>query len=291
MLAGVPGKLFVLATPLGNLDDLSPRALAVLRSADLIACEDTRRTAKLLARYGVDRPSVSCHRFNEARRIDPILRALQQGKQVALVSDGGTPGIADPGARLVQAVHEAGLEVSPLPGPSAVTALLSASGLGADRFIFEGFLPHRAGERRRRLRELRTEPRTIVFYESPRRLGRTLADIAEVIGERRLVLGRELTKLHETLVVGTARELIARLGSEIRGEVTLALEGAGVGPVGEAVDVEARRIAECWTRLLRAHPGDRRAALREASRELGLPRAELQRRLAELESSPSATIP
>jgi 16S rRNA (cytidine1402-2'-O)-methyltransferase len=282
MLGAVPAKLFVIATPLGNLEDLSPRALSVLRSVDLIACEDTRRTAKLLARYGVDRPTVSCHRFNEAGRIEPILRALREGKQVGLVSDGGTPGVADPGARLVRAVHDAGIAVCPLPGPSAVATLLSASGFDADRFVFDGFLPHRAGERRRRLRELREEPRTIVFYESPHRLAGTLADVTEVFGERRLVLGRELTKLHETIVAGTAREIVDRLAGTVRGEVTLALEGARAGaPAGE-VDVEARRILDCWKRAMRESAGDRRSALRDAARELGMKKAELQRRLAEL---------
>jgi len=282
MLGAVPAKLFVIATPLGNLEDLSPRALSVLRSVDLIACEDTRRTAKLLARYEVDRPTVSCHRFNETGRIEPILRALREGKQVGLVSDGGTPGIADPGARLVRAVHEAGIAVCPLPGPSAVATLLSASGFDADRFVFDGFLPHRAGERRRRLRELREEPRTIVLYESPHRLTGTLADIAEVFGERRLVLGRELTKLHETIVGGTAREIAEHLTGEVRGEITLALEGAATGVRNGEVDIEARRILDCWKRAMHEYEGDRRSALRDAARELGMKKAELQRRLAEL---------
>lgn len=281
MLGPVPGDLLVLATPLGNLEDLSPRALEALRSADLIACEDTRRTAKLLARYGIDRPCVSCHKFNEGRRRETLLGPLREGRRVVLVTDGGTPGISDPGALVVRAAHDEGIRVSPLPGPSAVTALLSASGLDADRFVFEGFLPHRAGERRRRLRELSDEPRTVVLYESPLRLRGSLADIAEVLGERRLVLGRELTKLHETILVGSARELLERLGREIRGEITIAVEGAGSRGAGET-DAEARRVARQWRRSLAEHDGDRRAALREAARALGIERSELQRRLAEL---------
>lgn len=282
MLRCVAGKLFVLATPLGNLDDLSPRALEVLRSVDRIACEDTRRTAKLLARHGVERPSVSCHRFNEGRRIATLVAALRDGRSIALVSDGGTPGIADPGARLVRAAHDAGIAVSPLPGPSAVITLLSASGLDADRFVFEGFLPHRAGERRRRLRELRDESRTVVFYESPRRVAGCLADVREVIGDRRLVIGRELTKLHETILCGTATELLARLPDAPRGEFTVAVEGATDRRATPEVERQAQRIAACWSRAVEAHPDDRRAALRAASRELGLDRSELQRRLAEL---------
>jgi 16S rRNA (cytidine1402-2'-O)-methyltransferase len=282
MLDSVRGKLFVLATPLGNLGDLSSRALTILRSVDWIACEDTRRTAKLLARFGVERPSVSYHRFNEARRTEALLALLREGRQVALVSDGGTPGVADPGARLVRAVHAAGIEVSPIPGPAAVTALLSASGLDGDRFVFDGFLPPRAGERRRRLRELRAESRTVVFYEAPHRLRSTLRDVATVFGPRPLVLGRELTKLHETILVGSAEELLDRLGTEIRGEITIAVHGAEAGERVEDTDTEARKVLDCWNRLLGEHAGDRRAALREAARELGMKRAELQRRLAEL---------
>ncbi|HKQ60954.1 MAG TPA: 16S rRNA (cytidine(1402)-2'-O)-methyltransferase, partial [Candidatus Polarisedimenticolaceae bacterium] len=205
------GQLFVVATPLGNLDDLAPRALETLRRVDAIACEDTRRTAKLLARFALDKPLLSCHRFNEAQRLRPVLERLTRGESVALVSDGGTPGVSDPGALLVRAVLDAGIPVCPLPGPSAVTTLLSASGLPADRFIFEGFLPPRAGERRRRLRELREETRTLVLFEAPHRIEATLADLAAIFGERRLVLGRELTKRHESVLAGTARSVAARL--------------------------------------------------------------------------------
>ena len=282
MLARVPGALLVLATPLGNLDDLSPRAREALRSADLIACEDTRRTATLLDRFGIDRPCVSCHKFNESQRRERLLGPLREGKTVVLVSDGGTPGVSDPGALVVRAAHEEQIPVRPLPGPSAVTTLLSVSGLDADRFLFDGFLPHRAGERRRRLRSLREEPRTLVVYESPRRLRSSLRDIAEVLGERRVVVGRELTKIHETLLVGRAEDLLERLGESVRGEVTLAIEGADAAPSPEA-DADARQIASLWKATLAEQGGDRRAALREASRALGLKRSELQRRLAELD--------
>jgi len=280
-----PGTLFVVATPLGNLDDLSPRALQTLRAVDVVACEDTRRTARLLARFDVDVATVSCHRFNERQRLEPILMRLRAGADVALVSDGGTPGVSDPGAMLVRVVLQEGLRVCPLPGPSAVATLLSASGLPAGRYVFDGFLPHRAGERRRRLRELRDETRTLVLFETPHRLAAALGDIEEVLGPREIVLGRELTKLHETIVVGTAAELAERLGSEpVRGEITLVL--AGRGEAAAEGDETARRIASCWRDALVEARGDRRAALRQAARSLGLRKAELQRRLSELGDDP-----
>jgi 16S rRNA (cytidine1402-2'-O)-methyltransferase len=276
-----PGTLFVVATPLGNLDDLSPRALGALRSVAVVACEDTRRTSRLLARYDVNVSTVSCHKFNERQRLEPILKRLRAGDDVALVSDGGTPALCDPGALLVRTALVEGIRVSPLPGPSAVAALLSVSGLPADRFVCDGFLPHRAGERRRRLRELRDEPRTIVLFEAPHRLMASLRDIEDVLGPRSIVLGRELTKLHETILVGTAGELAKRLETErVRGEITLALAGRGEGS-GDG-DATAKRIVAHWRDALRAAAGDRRAALRRAARALGLRKAELQRRLAEL---------
>jgi 16S rRNA (cytidine1402-2'-O)-methyltransferase len=277
----VSGTLFVVATPLGNLEDLSPRALRTLRGVAAIACEDTRRTSRLLARYDVDVATVSCHRFNERQRIEPVLRRLREGEDVALVSDGGTPAVSDPGALLVRAALEEGIRVCPLPGPSAVPTLLSASGLPADRYVFDGFLPHRAGERRRRLRELRDESRTVVLFETPHRLRAALRDIDDVLGSRRVVLGRELTKLHETILTGTAGELAERLGSErVRGEITLVL--AGCAEDTAEVDVTARRVTSVWREALEETGGDRRAALRRAARTLGLRKAELQRRLSEL---------
>lgn len=275
------GTLFVVATPLGNLDDLSPRALNVLRSVDCIACEDTRRTLRLLARHGIERPRLSCHRFNERQRLEPIIDLLRAGQSVALVSDSGTPGVSDPGSQLVGAALENGIAVSPLPGPSAVATLLSVSGFPADRYVFEGFLPHRGGERRRRLRELRNEERTVVMFEAPHRILATLRDIQEVLGDRPLVLGRELTKVHETILCGSAAELAARLGPRVRGEITLVMAGATVLEQ-QPVDVGAARILRAWRRELKGAEGDRRAALSAAARELGLKKAELYRMLTEL---------
>jgi len=278
----VPGRLLVVATPLGHLEDLSPRALAALRGVAAVACEDTRRTGQLLARFGVSVPRISCHRFNERRRLAPVLTRLREGADVALVSDGGTPGVADPGALLVRACLDAGIAVSPLPGPCAVAALLSCSGLDADRFVFDGFLPSRAGERRRRLRALLPETRTVVWFESPRRILATLGDLVEIYGDRPAVLGRELTKLHEEILAGAPAELARRLPAQPRGEFTLAVAGARGGAVAETAEPQAERVRAAWRAALDRTAGDRRLALRHAARELALRRAELQRLLAEL---------
>ncbi|MCP3978450.1 MAG: 16S rRNA (cytidine(1402)-2'-O)-methyltransferase [bacterium] len=274
------GKLFVVATPLGNLQDLSPRALETLRGVDWIACEDTRRTAKLLAHGGVTTPTVSCHRFNERERLDSLVERLLGGEQGALVSDAGTPAVSDPGAELVRAALDAGLGVCPVPGPSAVATLLSVSGLPADRYVFEGFLPHRAGERRRRLRELRAEPRTWVCFEAPHRIVETLRDFGELYGGRELVVGRELTKLHETLLRGPATHVMERLGDEPKGEFVVGV--AGHDPAADdSGDEKAERIVGVWRDRL-GETGDRRAALKKVARETGYKRAELYRLLVEL---------
>jgi 16S rRNA (cytidine1402-2'-O)-methyltransferase len=281
----VPGTLYVIATPLGNLEDLSPRALATLRSVALIACEDTRRTAKILARFGVATRTVSCHRFNEAQRIDPVLAVLRDGGDVALVSDGGTPALADPGAHLVHEAAREGITVTPVPGPSAPIALLSASGLPADRFVFEGFLPHRAGERRRRLRELSGETRTLVVFESPHRIREALEDIAAVLGDRPLVLGRELTKLHESILRGSARTILDQLGpGPVLGEISIVVAGADADapPPDAAGDERSVRAREAWRAALEESGGDRRAALRSAARALAMKRPALYRLLEEI---------
>jgi 16S rRNA (cytidine1402-2'-O)-methyltransferase len=278
----VAGKLFVIATPLGNLQDLSQRALETLREVDLVACEDTRRSSRLLAHYGIRTPLLSCHRFNEHERLAGILDRLRDGDRIALLSDGGTPIVSDPGALLVTAAIEAGLEVSPIPGPSAVTALISVAGFDADRFVFDGFLPHRAGERRRRLRELVVETRTVVVFESPHRIVEALRDVERIFGKRPVTLGRELTKLHESILHGTAGEIAERLGPDVRGEITVAIKGASTADDVAAVDRQAERTLTVWREALEGSGGDRRVALRSAARELGLKKAELQRLLMEL---------
>ncbi len=275
------GTLHVVATPLGNLDDLSPRARETLATSAVIACEDTRRTAKLLARFGIAVPMVALHKFSERDRLDTVLEILARGDDVALVSDGGTPAISDPGALLVAAAHEAGVRVSPVPGPSAVAAILSAAGLPAERFVFDGFLPHRAGERRQRLRELAREPRTVVVYDAPHRIRDSLEDMARVLGTRTIVLGRELTKVHETILRGTAHEVASRLGGrEVKGEIAIAF--AGYDPASASEPAEDDPLRTVWTEALAASDGGVRDALRAAARTLGVKKAELWRRLAEL---------
>ena len=274
------GTLHIVATPLGNLDDLSPRARETLAGSALIACEDTRRTAKLLAHCGLTVPMVAVHKFSERDRLDTVLEVLARGDDVALVSDGGTPGVSDPGALLVAAAHDAGIRVSPIPGPSALVAILSAAGLPGDRFVFEGFLPSRPGERRTRLRELAGESRTVVLYEAPHRVRASLEDMAEVWGERTVVLGRELTKVYETVVRGSPREILLRLGDgEVKGEIAIAV--AGYDPSSSPGLAEDDPLETIWTEALVAAEGDTRAALKTAAKALGIKKPELWRRLAE----------
>jgi 16S rRNA (cytidine1402-2'-O)-methyltransferase len=221
------GTLFVVGTPIGNLDDLTERARATLATVGLVAAEDTRRTGRLLDRLGVDVRLLSVFDANERSRAPTIVEALRDGTDVALVSDGGMPLVSDPGYRVVRAVVDAGLEVRVVPGPSAALAALVVSGLPTDRWVFEGFLPRAAGERRRRLAALAAEERTIVLFESPRRARRLLEEVAEVLGDRAVALCRELTKLHEETLRGSAREVAAAIGeTPLRGEVVVVVGGA-----------------------------------------------------------------
>nr|WP_297459310.1 16S rRNA (cytidine(1402)-2'-O)-methyltransferase [uncultured Halomonas sp.] len=223
------GTLYVVATPIGNLDDLSPRAARVLGEVALIAAEDTRHTSRLLRHLGLERPMLSLHEHNEERRVDRLAAQLEGGEDVALVSDAGTPLICDPGFVLVRALRERGVRVVPIPGPCALVAALSAAGLPTDRFLFAGFLPARGGPRRARLEALSERDETLVFYESPHRIHDTLADIALSFGERRVVLARELTKTFETFLEGSAAGLLARMKDDpdqARGEFVVMIAGA-----------------------------------------------------------------
>jgi len=219
------GTLYIVATPIGNLEDISRRALAVLANADLIAAEDTRHTGLLLKHFGISRQLISFYSYNESRRIPNLIHTLQTGKSIALVSDAGTPGISDPATRLVSAAVEAEISVIPIPGPSAFLTALVASGLPTDRFIFEGFLPAKKG-RKSRIAALKDEERTIILYESPHRLPRTLRDLREGLGDRRVVLGRELTKKFEEFIRGTLTDAMAYCEkTKVRGEFVVLLEG------------------------------------------------------------------
>lgn len=236
------GALYVVATPIGNVGDFSPRAREVLAAVDRICAEDTRVSAALLAQFGLRRPMQSLHEHNEARAVDGLLAALRGGASLALVSDAGTPLISDPGYALVAAVRTAGLPVYAVPGPSALLAALAISGLPTDRFVFEGFLPPRAGARRARLQVLAAEPRTLVLYESAHRIVDCAADLAQQLGARRLCIARELTKRFEESALMPAADLPAWIAADrnrTRGEFVLVMEGA---PDSAGDDAEATRI-------------------------------------------------
>jgi 16S rRNA (cytidine1402-2'-O)-methyltransferase len=264
------GTLFIVATPIGNLEDITYRAVRVLREAALIACEDTRQTRKLLDRYGISQPTVSYHEHNEQARSDELLRELQAGRDVAIVSDAGTPLIADPGYRLVEKARRQGVPVVPIPGPSAVIAALSASGLPTDSFAFLGFLPAKSGQRRRMLEAARGLGMTLVFYETPHRIVEALQDMAAVLGATPVVLGRELTKLHEEFLSGSAAEIRDRLlqRDSIKGEFTV-IVGKWDAPVDESLPIERE------VELLIETGVPRMDALKQVARRRGLSKREV----------------
>lgn len=255
------GRLDIVATPIGNLSDLSPRAQEVLAAADVIAAEDTRHTRVLLQSIGVSRPLVSLHAHNETSRVPELLARLAAGESVALVSDAGTPLLSDPGYELVSEAARAGCDVRVVPGPSAITAALAVAGLPTDRFCFEGFLPSRSSERRARLADIAGEQRTMVFFEAPHRIEECLVDLAAVFGgERSAAVARELTKAYETTYRGTLTELIVLAKNEAnfaRGEITVVVQGA---PAANNA-VEAQMLERAVSLLVRELPPGRAAAL------------------------------
>jgi len=271
------GCLYLVATPIGNLEDITLRAVRVLKEADLIACEDTRQTQKLLQHYGIHKELVSYHEHNELTRAPELVIQLEQGAEVALVSDAGMPVVSDPGYRLVAQCLRHHIPVIPIPGPSAFVAALAASGLPTEEFLFVGFLPSRAGARRKKLEALKAEPRVIVLYETPHRLAETLSDATEILGSRPAVVAREVTKIHEEFLRGSLAELrdAARKRTP-RGEITLV-----IGPATDAVEpapstVSLRQRVE----QLEAEAGmDRKAALKQAARERGLGKREAYKQL------------
>jgi 16S rRNA (cytidine1402-2'-O)-methyltransferase len=270
------GRLYLVGTPIGNLDDLSPRAIETLRKVHLIACEDTRRSRILLDRFGVTTPTTSLPAFDEERRAPKILDRLRAGEDVALVTDAGMPGISDPGEALVRLALDEGIEVVPIPGPTAALAALAASGLPTSRFAFFGFLPRKGKARRAAIEEIAGFRGTSILYESPRRLAETLADLREALGDRRACVARELTKVHEEIARGTLSELEARFSGEVLGEVTILVEGGAVAE--EAADPDA---------LLRARlaaGASVKDAAREVAEALGLPRKDVYRRALELDA-------
>ena len=271
------GTLYIVATPIGNLEDITHRAVRVLAEADLIACEDTRQTRKLLSRYGIEGRVVSHHEHNERGRAAELIREMEAGRSVALVSDAGTPLIADPGYRIVHEARERGIAVVPIPGPSAIVAGLSASGLPTDSFCFLGFLPAKAAQRRRVLESVAQLQATVVFFEAPHRILQTLDEIGAVLGARVVVLGRELTKIHEEFLTGTPEALHAELSQRaaIKGEFTLMVAKAAESspPEEQSIEDEVAKLVEAGT--------PRMEAMKAVARRFGLSKREIYRRVAD----------
>ena len=271
-----PGTLYLVATPIGNLADITQRALQILNDVDLIACEDTRHTHKLLNHYGLSTNTISYHEHNEQKRATELIDRLKQGTNIAIVSDAGTPSISDPGFRLVRAAIENDITIVPIPGPSALITALIAAGLPTDEFFFAGFLPARANARRTRLSELQSVPGTLIFYEAPHRLAQTLKDAYEILGEREAVVARELTKLHEEIRRGRLSELTTDYTekTDARGEIVVLIDRNVIGVAATQTVSVATLVNQYEQDGL-----DHRAALKKAARELGLSRAEAYRKL------------
>jgi 16S rRNA (cytidine1402-2'-O)-methyltransferase len=274
----MPGTLYIVSTPIGNLEDITQRAIRILSEVDLIACEDTRHTRKLLNHFCIETPTTSYHDHNERERAPELLKKLRDGSDIAIVSDAGTPGISDPGFRIARLAAEEGIHVVPIPGPTALIAALVASGFPSDQFFFGGFLPARANQRRTRLAEVSSIQATLIFYEAPHRIAEALRDALEILGERQAVVARELTKLHEEVMRGKLSELVEIFAAQekARGEMVLIVDrnviASAEGSKG-LVEISAL-VAE-----LEQKGADSRTALKQAAKELGLSRDEAYRRL------------
>jgi 16S rRNA (cytidine1402-2'-O)-methyltransferase len=274
-----PG-LYVVATPIGNLEDITLRALRVLKEADLIACEDTRHTQKLLNHYGITTRTVSYHEHNEASRAEELVQQLKKGLRIALVTDAGMPGISDPGYRVVALAVEHEITVIPIPGASAFVAALAASGLPTDSFEFRGFLPPKSGQRRQVLESIKSSQQTQVFYEAPHRVTETVKDVVAILGtDRPLVIAREVTKIHEEFLRGGAAEILVILNSytEVKGEITLLVGKAPEAHVGAGASPATvyKRVAE----LMSEEKLDEKAALKKVAKERGISKSEAYREL------------
>jgi 16S rRNA (cytidine1402-2'-O)-methyltransferase len=270
-----PG-LYLISTPIGNLEDITLRAIRVLKQADLIACEDTRQTLKLLNRYGINTPTISYHEHNEAARAAELVEKLAQGSRIAVVTDAGTPGISDPGFRLVSLAIERGLPVVPIPGPAAFVSALVGAGLPVESFSFRGFLSPKTGARRRELEQVRNSMQTEVFYEAPHRIAATLEDALAVLGpQRRIVVARELTKIHEEFLRGTTAQVLDVVNSrgEMKGEIVLMIGPAEAGK-NAAPTISIRDRVE---QLMREENLDEKSALKKAARERDISKSEAYR--------------
>jgi 16S rRNA (cytidine1402-2'-O)-methyltransferase len=272
------GTLYLVATPIGNLQDITFRALETLKTVDLIACEDTRHTGRLLNHFSIKKRLVSYHEHNETERAAELAELLKAGKSIAVVSDAGTPAICDPSFRIVEKAHEIGARVVPIPGAAAFVNALIVSGLATDSFFFGGFLPSKKNERIRRLEEVRDIPATLVFYETPHRIEKSLADALEVLGDRQAALARELTKLHEEVIRGTLSEIFSGLaGSQPKGEIVLIFDRQS----NETKRLDVNKAGTLKSRLteLESEGVERKAALKKLAKEFGLSRSEVYRRL------------
>lgn len=270
----MPGTLYLVATPIGNLQDITFRALDVLRSVDVIACEDTRHTIKLLNHFRISNRLVSYHEHNEHERAEELAERLINGESIAVVSDAGTPGICDPGFRIVQRAIEIGADTVAIPGAVAFVAAATASGLATDSIFFGGFLPAKKGERRKRLEEVRDVPATLVFYETPHRLGKSLADCAEILGDRSAAVARELTKLHEEIARGTLAELAARFTvKNVKGEIVLVIDRASP----KTIEQPSLKLLSKRVKALEKEGLDHKTALKQAAKEFGLSKSEAYR--------------
>lgn len=281
------GCLYLVATPIGNLEDITLRALRILKEVDQIACEDTRHTVKLLAHFDIHKPLVSYHEHNELTRAPELVLAMEQGATIALVSDAGMPLVSDPGHRLVTLAIRHRIPVIPVPGPAALLTALSASGLPSDEFLFLGFLPSRTGERQRTLERLRIEDRTLIFYEAPHRIADTLADAAAILGDRPACLAREVTKLHEEFRRGRLTELFQTLQQHpAKGEITLVIgppEETALGTHADTAQSLAARVDE----LMHQAKLDRKEALKLAAKERGITKRDAYRQLLDQDPPPT----
>lgn len=274
----MPGTLYLVATPIGNLQDISLRALETLRTVDLIACEDTRHTLKLLNHFRISNRLVSYHEHNEQERAEEFVDRLVRGESIAVVSDAGTPGICDPGFRIVQRAIEIGSDVVPIPGAAAFVSAAAASGLSTDSIFFGGFLPSKKSERRKRLDQARDIPATLVFYETPHRIGRSLADCLEILGDRRAVVAREVTKLHEEFARGTLSELVPKFSAAaVKGEIVLVIDRRSKITAEKAPP--APDSLSTLVKSLIKKGLDPKAALKTAAKEFGISKSEAYRQI------------
>lgn len=267
----IPGTLYLVATPIGNLEDISPRALRTLEEADLIACEDTRHTAKLLSRYDIKTPRLSYHEFNEEKRTRELTNKLKEGANIALVSDSGTPLLSDPGYEIVSACCREGIRIIPIPGPTAAIAALVGSGLPSDSFFFAGFLPSRSSQRKRKLEEVASIPSTLIFYESPHRILASLSDMIEILGIRQAAIARELTKIHEEFLYGSLPEILDLLNArkKIQGEFVVVVDRKEPEVIQAAYPESIRKHLEDEMRKTGL---SRNEALKSVARQRGIPR-------------------